>query len=114
VTKAYQLKIQNIDARDNCAIEFNHALNMKKPMLAVVLERGMLKEQWTGPLGVMWGSLYCDMTGNLDDPWFFNDKLAEVCSLFDSCVPNNKTNKQSNTHPPLMALTIIITPSMGT
>lgn len=57
VTKVYCNKVDGDNAQDNCKGEFTYIQQLRKPVIPVPMERGMLNTQaWTGPVGMRYGT----------------------------------------------------------
>ena len=91
VTETYRDKVNQIDGRDNCLFEFNHAFEQKGPavMIPVVMEPGMRNPRdWTGVLGAaLSGHSYIDFSSAFTDDAIFDAKVKELVSSIAALLP---------------------------
>lgn len=85
LTSAYHKKVNGENSADNCKLEFNHAVRVLKTgnILPIVMDSSMSKtSDWKGAIGFHLGNkLYVNMTGNLNDPTYLEDKVQEVLNI---------------------------------
>ena len=94
VTQNYMQKVGGNNTTDNCKLEFNYALRVRKPelMISVVMEPRMRDtSKWKGVLGMaLGGTLYVDFCD--DDLWLdsckrlYGEIMKKITPLYNNSV----------------------------
>ena len=79
ITSRYHDKVNSMNARDCCQLEFNYAARMKTrfKMVPVVMDKCMVdKSRWTGLIGLhLGGEIYVNMSGDLKNRTYLNEQM---------------------------------------
>ena len=79
ITKRYHDKVNGMDGRDNCQLEFNYASRNKTrfKMVAIVMESDMCDTtRWTGSIAMhLGGEMYVDMSEDLNNTTYLSKQM---------------------------------------
>ena len=88
ITCRYHEKVNSLNARDYCHLEFEYASRKqtKLRMVAVVMEKCMCDtEIWSGLIGMhLGGEMYVDMSGDLENRTYLSKQMKALSSELQS------------------------------